>query len=147
MLSGDIHPCPWLTAQPNSELHSNYLMVFSICGLHFVHVNARSLKPKIDDIRQIARKSNVAFIWISETWLDDTVPDADVFIDKYCIQRKDRYRHGGGVCIYIGQDLAFNQQSELDHGQLEATWVELLLPKTKPILCGVVHRLPKQTDF
>ena len=51
------------------------------------------------------------------------------------------------VCIYVRSDLAFNPLDQLSHDNLEATWIELLLPKSKRIVCGVVYRPPKQTDF
>lgn len=43
--------------------------------------------------------------------------------------------------------MAFNPLDQLSHEDLEAMWIELLLPKTKPIVCGVVYRPPHQTDF
>ena len=30
---------------------------------------------------------------------------------------------------------------------MEALWFEILLPKTKPILCGCIYRPPRQTNF
>ena len=59
----------------------------------------------------------------------------------------DRNRQGGGVCMYIRKDLAFNALDELSHDDIEAIWIELLLPKTKLIVCGVVYRPPDQTKF
>ena len=46
-----------------------------------------------------------------------------------------------------GSDLAFNPLDDLLHEELEATWIESLLPKTKPIVCGVVYRLPQQANL
>ena len=101
----------------------------------------------MDDVRLIARRSSAACLCITETWLDDTVPDAEVHIESYSIQRKDRNRHGGGVCIYIRQDLSYNERSDLNHGCLEATWIEIFLPKTKHILCASIYRHSTQSDF
>lgn len=103
--------------------------------------------PKLDEIRIIAQESKVACICITGTWLDNSVPDNEIHIENYLIQRKDRNPQGGGVFIYIRSDLAFNNRNDLDHEDLEATWLELLLPKFKPILCGVIYRPPKQTNF
>ena len=62
--------------------------------------------------------------------------------------RKQRRRSASGSPnIYVRTDLAFNPLDQLSHDNLEATWIELLLPKTKPIVCGVVYRTPQQTDF
>ena len=83
---------------------------------------------------------------LSETWLDDNVSDLEIHISNYCIQRKDRNRHGGGVCIYISQDLSYNERVYLNHEHLEATWIELLLPKTKPIVCASIYRTPNQNN-
>ena len=73
--------------------------------------------------------------------------DSEIQIAGYDIRRKDRSRHDDGVCIYIRSDLAFNQIDELSHDELEATWIEILLPKTNHIVCGVVYRPPHQTTF
>ena len=36
---------------------------------------------------------------------------------------------------------------DINHDSLEATWIEIFLPKTKPILCASLYRPPKQSDF
>ena len=84
---------------------------------------------------------------MTETWLDESVFDSEVQINSYVLRRQDRNRHGGGVCIYIRRDLSFNPRDDLSHDELEAKWIELLLPKTKSILCGVVYRPPQQCNF
>ena len=148
LLCGDIHLCPGPFADSDSSSKfSNDFKVFNKRGLHFIHINTRSLLSKLDDVRLITRRFNAACLCITETWLDDTVPDAEVHIENYSIQRKDRHRHGGGVCIYIRQDLSYNERSHLNHECLEATWIEIFLPKTKPILCASIYRPPKQSDF
>ena len=103
--------------------------------------------PKLDGLRILARNTRAACICITETWIDNTVFASEIQIAGYDIRRKDQSRHGGGVCIYIMSDLAFNQLDELSHEELEATWIEILLPKTKPIVCGVIHRPPHQNNF
>ena len=55
-------------------------------GLHFIHVNARSLYYKMSEIRYIAKKTNAAVIAITETWLDDSHTDDSVSIEGYIIQ-------------------------------------------------------------
>ena len=53
-------------------------------------MNYRNLVPKRDELRILARRTRAACICISETWLDVSVTDNEISIDKYCIQRKDR---------------------------------------------------------
>ena len=49
-------------------------------GLHFNHLNARSLLNKISELRLIASKTRAAVISLSETWLDDSVLDNEISI-------------------------------------------------------------------
>ena len=116
-------------------------------GLHCIHLNARSLLPKLSELRCLAIKTKVAVIGITETWLDDTVTDNEVAIPGYNIVRHDRDRHGGGTCVYIRNDIAFNPRKDLESDCLEAVWTEILLPKTKPIMIGICYRPPKQNSF
>ena len=76
-------------------------------GLHFIHLNTRSLLPKIDELCHIANETGAAVIGVTETWFDSSVSDSEIEIPGYIIQRKDRRRTGGGVCMYINKDLAF----------------------------------------
>ena len=75
-------------------------------GLHFLLINTRSLLPKLDELRHIAIKSKASVIGITETWLTDSVPDSEVQIPGYSLQRRDRNRNGGGVCVYINSNIS-----------------------------------------
>jgi len=116
-------------------------------GLHFLHLNIRSLLPKIHELRTLACKTKAAVICISESWIDDSVTEDEIHIDGFCILRNDRKREGGGVCTFIRNDIAFRSRDDLAHDSLETTWFELLLSKTKPIVVGTVYRPPDQKDF
>lgn len=41
-------------------------------GLHLIHVNARSLIPKLDEIKSIATRAKAAVLAVTESWLDDS---------------------------------------------------------------------------
>ena len=83
---------------------------------------------------------------ISESWLDNKITDNEIHIDGFCTLRKDRNREGGGVCTFIRNDIAFRSREDFAHDSLEATWFELLLPKSKPIIVGTVYR-PEQNKL
>ena len=83
----------------------------------------------------------------SETWLDSSKSDSEIEIENYTVVRKDRNRKGGGVCVYIRADIGFNVGPELDLADVEAVWLDILLPKFKPILVGARYRPPDQTNF
>ena len=73
--------------------------------------------------------------------------DAEIQLPGYLVTRKDHNRNGGGVCLYTRTDLAFSLRFDLEQDSLEATWVDILFPKTKPILVGVCYRPPNDYSF
>ena len=107
--------------------------------MHFIQVNARSLLPKLDEIGHLATTSKAAVIAVSETWLDSSILDGEVGLSGYYIYRHDRNRHRGGVCLFIRSDITFNPRHDLQVDGLESAWVEVILPKTKPIIVGVCY--------
>ena len=89
-----------------SQMPENIFDCFKRRGLHFIHINARSMFHKISEIRLLAMKIKPAVISITESWLDISQTDESIKIDGYNILSRDRLTHGGGVCAYIRADLA-----------------------------------------
>lgn len=75
------------------------------------------------------------------------VKDAEIEIENYFLIRRDRNRKGGGVCVYVGSDIGFNQRLDLNIDQIEPVWFEILLPKRKPILVETCYRPPDKSTF
>ena len=46
-------------------------------------------------------------ICIVETWLDKDIKDSEVNIPSYSLTTLDRNRHGGGIAIYVANNLPF----------------------------------------
>lgn len=115
-------------------------------GLHFLHLNINSLLPKIDELRLIALRTNAAVIGVSETKLDKSVLDGEVSIDGYEIKRADRNRHGGGVACYIRKDLVFSPRENFS-ADIENIFFDIQLPKSRPLLVGVLYRPPTANGF
>ena len=120
--------------------------VFNKRGLHLIHLNINSLLSKIDELRAIAKKSRAAVIGITESKLDESVTDGEINIDGYEVIRSDRNRHGGGVACYIRNDISFNPRGNFS-SEVENIFLDMLLPKTKPILIGILYRPPDQSKF
>lgn len=49
--------------------------------------------------------------------------------------------------MYIRKDLVFSPISYLQSNNIETLWIDIVLPKTKPILIGTVYKPPKDNDF
>ena len=120
--------------------------VFNKRGLHLIHLNINSLLSKIDELRAIAKKSRAAVIGITESKLDESVTDGEINIDGYEVIRSDWNRHGGGVACYIRNDISFNPRGNFS-SEVENIFLDMLLPKTKPILIGILYRPPDQSKF
>ena len=99
--------------------------------------------PKIDELREIVKVSNPRVICITETKLNNSTGDSKIFIDGYCAIRRDRNRKGGGD---VTNNICYNTKNYILN-EIENIFVELLMPKTKPITVGIVYKPPDQTSF
>ena len=91
MKSGDVHP----NHRP-IENQSN------VPQLKICHFNARSLMApdRLDMVSQQLTVEHAYDIFcVSETHIDNTVPDSNIHIPFYNNYRKDRSRHGAGYAV------------------------------------------------
>ena len=107
---------------------------FKSRGLHFFYLDTQSLLPKLSEVKILANKTRASVIAIPETWLDDTITDSEIELEGFNVIRNDGSKKGGGVCIYIKNNIAFNIIMDLCDDHIESMWAEILLPKSKPIL-------------
>ena len=69
--------------------------------MHFLHLNARLLLPKISELKLIAEKTRATAFSVTETWLGSSVTDQEFSIDNYCVARKDRSRKTEAEFVHI----------------------------------------------
>lgn len=79
---------------------------------------------------------------ITETHLDASVNDSEIYIMGYNIFRFDRDRRGGGVAIYIQNHIPVKTRDDLTNTSLESIWLQVHLPNVKPLLVGCCYRPP-----
>ena len=70
-------------------------------GISLVHLNIRSLLPKIDELLQYLNNSKIKVCSINETFLDSTVDDSEFSIPSFYLYRNYNSRKGGGSAIYV----------------------------------------------
>jgi hypothetical protein len=83
----------------------------------------------------------------SETWLDNSVHNNEIFPSNYTIFRKDRPPNEkgltyGGVLIAVKSKFICAQRHDLDTN-CEVLWVEMSVVRSKPILIGSFYWPPK----
>ena len=75
--------------------------IFKTRVLHCTHFNIKSLLPKIEELRHIAKLTNFVVIGISEQELEESILEPEIRIHNYEILRCDRNRHEKDVTCYI----------------------------------------------
>ena len=79
-------------------------------GFKCVHLNVRSLYPKITEVQQQFAGFDV--IIITESWLNQTIPIGVINMPGYTVKRQDRdkfiNKQEGGICCFIKEDLQYD---------------------------------------
>lgn len=114
------------------------------------HFNARSLLSKLDQFFECVRVNELDVVGVTETWLDERMDDDSLYFPGYNFFRRDRGSRGGGVGMYVRDDLRATRVLEDFHlvAGVELIWVSVNIGKL-PLLVGVVYRtaLCNMTSF
>ena len=124
-------------------------------GLHFVHLNVRSLWSKIDQIRQLMYDSNISILGLSESWLTSNLDPRLIEIPNYACIRLDRnwtdnnvsIKKGGGLCCYIKNDMIYSDSEfsnvNISNRNIEMQIISINQPHIKKILLINLYRPPQ----
>ena len=66
-------------------------------GLHLLHLNVRSLT----EIRHLSKSRKVGIFCFTETWLDDSITDAEIELENYLVIRRDQGMEKVEGCVYM----------------------------------------------
>ena len=120
-------------------------------GVKIVHQNIRSLLSKIDELRLLISsvQSKIDLFTLSETWLTDDVADSEVSIEGYTFHRRDRgsKEKGGGLGIYVRNDLSVSRRFDLEQSNIESLWVEVNFPHSRGFLVGTFYQPPESSRY
>ena len=124
-------------ANSDSSDESLILNYFSI-----VHYNIHSVSNKTDLIRSEFRNFNI--ICLTETWLNHNTSDDSVNINGYKLYRRDRQTdsNGGGVCVYIRDNIYSCRRLDLELPNIECILVKVNFHNRK-FLLGTFYRPPR----
>ena len=59
-------------------------------GINICHINVRSIKGELDDIKWILSASTLKKLCITETWLTDKTQDSELQISHFNFERNDK---------------------------------------------------------
>ena len=111
-------------------------------GLVIANLNTNSLIKHIDEIRVFLAQHEIDILAINESKLDNSISDNEIRIAGYTACRKDRNRFGGGVVMYIRDNIPYSQRNRLATDDLELACIEVKLPYNKSFLVATWYRPP-----
>ena len=83
-------------------------------NLIIAHIYINSIANKLEDIKPILSENYADILVVGETKIDDTFPQSQFQLPNYKTFRKDRNCHGGGLMVFIKNDLACHRWSDLE---------------------------------
>ena len=120
--SGDIDPVKVL--DKICQKHSNRLVI--------PQLNIKSLRNKFASLSTMIR-DNVDLLLISETNINSSFPTAQFHIDGYTIHRRNRGENGGGLVLYVREDVP--SVLWIIDSEIEAFYADLTIRRKKWLLC------------
>ena len=115
-----------------------------------VHYNIDSImaEGRVEQLTKICRILPISVLVITETKLDETIPINFIQITGFHEPvRRDRLkngRNGGGVLVYIADNLIFEQKVQFQVDHFEHVWVDVKV-REKVITINALYRPPNQT--
>ena len=121
------------TIQTNDQMQTS--------SIKLAHTNINSIRNKLDDIA--AELSDYDIIGISETKLNNSIQSSMLMLDSYNMPiRKEReINNGGGLIIYIKNNIFFKRRDDLENNSIENIWIEVQSLRNK-FLLGLFYRPP-----
>src|SRR6218665_3581607 len=127
-------------------MDNRYIPRLRIKKCFFVlHINARSVASKIDDLHILIMQLPVMVLALTETWLTED-NENKLGIPGYtsictCKSRKDRI--GGGVALLIREDIVyypFNDSTLLVRHSYESIFINVSQIKNQDLIIGAIYR-------
>ena len=125
----------------NLKLKNNHRLVIG-------NLNFNSISSKFDNKNvKLIKQGNIDISVITEIKIDSTFPLNQFAIQGYSKPyRFDRNRNGGGVFIYVREDIPSRELKIHNTPEdIESIFIEINLIKTRWLFCGCYHP-PSQSD-
>ena len=114
-----------------SEYLSN-LRQKNLSRLLLAHININSIRNKFSQLVS-SIKNNINILMTSETKTYNSFPTMQFHIEGYCIYRLDRHEYGGGILVYMREDIP-SKLIPMQSSSIEGFFIELNLRCKKWLL-------------
>jgi hypothetical protein len=127
--------CAWMSSTHTAARHGGFINCF--------YTNATSLGSKMQDlVTRLAQLGYPHLVFIAETWFSKV---SACQLDGYELHQRDRESRGGGVCIYVRNDVNICSTEVVDQKLrselIEQTWCGVKIGEDN-ILVGCIYRKP-----
>lgn len=123
LLAGDVCKNPGPVIQ-DSKFSDFPTIKIKVRGLAIAHLNICSLYGKLDQLKFVINKS-FGILTISETWLESSIVDQELYLSGYsCIRRDREGKTGGSVAIYCSDGLTYSVHQDLNNAN-EFLWIQV----------------------
>ena len=146
LMCGDIESCPG----PQQDCLGEFL---NSRGLKMFHQNVRGLFSNFVNVQELLDRGNrMDILSVSETHIiiNDGYDDNDTLytVDGYRFIKRNRDGgRGGGVAVYLKDNIEWQRRSDLEREAIENIWIEIFIPKSKSILLGIFYRPPGTSKY
>ena len=128
------------TEQPENSANSllKDIRIKNVHRLIIGTLNINFIAPKFEQLKEVIG-NHLDIFTIQETKIDKSFPDDQFEIDGYHKPyRLDRNKHGGGVLIYVREDIPTKPLNKHNFTKnIEGIFIEINLRKTKLLFFGV----------
>ena len=127
LLSGDVEINPGWQGTTYRDTDTDYLQDFARAiscksnKLNIAHINIRSLRNKLDEIKLKLHIGRFDIFAVTETHLDRKISNRQLEIENYKIMRRDRDAAtiGGGCLVYIANHICSTRLHSLESPDIE----------------------------
>ena len=114
--------------------------------LSILYFNARSVKPKLDELKILVNDKKPNVIAVVESWLTEDISDSELDIENFDFIRFDRKNDlkikGGGVIIYIEKNLSFINVTTEVIKNIDYGWLKIKGSEIEMVVIEVFYRPP-----
>ena len=113
-------------------------------SLSIAQLNVQSILGKLSSIEQLMMGEWKADIFcFSETWLQpNSTTDSHLAIPGYFYYRRDRGQRGGGLLVYISNDLCAKRRPDLESSEIECLSLEITMRSCGKLILLFCYRPP-----
>ena len=107
------------------------------------HLNINSIQNKFEELTEVIKKINAHIMFVSETKIDASYPNAQFKVPNYSLYRNDRKKGGGGIMALISQSLIRAQlKPDKSFKTLEIIAFEIKTDMDNMVIVGI-YRPPR----